>query len=255
MNVAAGKTALVTGAAGGLGGATLDLLRERGWHAVGLDLRAPDGADAFVAVDVSDPAAVAGAVDAVVAEHGGLDAVAHCAGIFRNELTPLHLTSDEAWRATIDVNLTGTFHVARAVLPHLMTSRGALTLISSVGAANPQPGGSVYAASKAGVAALAGAIALEYGGHGVRCNAVCPGYMATAMAAPVLERPHLREALEREIPLQRVSDPVEVARLVAFTLSEDASYLTGQSLTADGGATLTALTTRRDLDRMWRPRE
>lgn len=217
-----------------------------------MDLVRPDDDPEFVVADVSDAAAVESAVAEAVGLVGPLDAVAHCAGIFRNSLSPLHLTSDADWAETVGVNLTGAFHVSRATLPHLVETHGSLVLVSSVGAFNPQPGGAAYSASKAAVAALAGSIALEYGVHGVRCNAVMPGYMSTAMAAPLLERPHLREALEREIPLGRISDPAEVAALIGFLLDPASSYVTGQSITADGGATLTSMTSRRDLDRMWR---
>jgi NAD(P)-dependent dehydrogenase (short-subunit alcohol dehydrogenase family) len=248
------RRVLVSGAGGGLGLATLLLLRENGWHAAGLDLFVPEGLEGpFFACDVTDPAQVEIVVSRLVENWGGLDGLAHCAGIFRNTLTPIHLLSDEDWDATISVNLTGSFVLARAALPHLVRSgSGSIVLVSSIGADSPQPGGGAYAASKAGVAALASAIALEYGIHGVRCNAVLPGYMDTRMAAPVLGRPHLREALEKEIPIPRVADPVEVSRAIAYLLSEAASYVTGHQLRVDGGVSLMSLTTRRDLDRLWR---
>jgi len=252
MSTSAGKVAVVTGAASGLGAATALLLRERGWSVAAMD-RAPqsEDQDAYV-VDVSDPASVKAGVDATLASYGRIDAVAHCAGVFGNSLAPLHLLEDQVWHETIGVNLTGGYLVAKTVLPALLESRGALTFVSSISATYTQPGGAAYAASKAGLVGLANAIAVEYGVRGVRCNSVLPGYMATPMAGPLLERPHLREAIEEEIPLGRVADPREVAEVVAFTLSEGASYLSGHALAVDGAAHLTSMTSRRDSDRLWR---
>ena len=251
MTQSGDQVAIVTGAAGGLGAATAAVLSTRGWTVAGLDRTRPGTKHAY-AVDVTDRDAVDAAVADVVEKWGRIDGVAHCAGIFRNSLAPLHLFDDDAWHETIAVNLTGTYTVAKAVLPALLRTRGALTVVSSISATFTQPGGTAYAASKAGMIGLANAIAVEYGMQGVRCNSVLPGYMATGMAAPLLERPHLREQIEREIPLARVAEPTEVAEVVAFTLSPEASYLSGHSLVVDGAAHLTSMTTRRDNDRMWR---
>lgn len=210
----------------------------------------PEDQESYV-VDVSDPASVKAGVDAVLASHGRIDAVAHCAGVFRNSMAPLHLLEDEVWHETIGVNLTGGYLVAKATLPALLESRGALTMVSSISATFTQPGGSAYAASKAGLLGMVNAMAVEYGPRGVRCNSVLPGYMATPMASPLLERSHLRERIEAEIPLARVADPREVAEVVAFSLSPAASYLSGHALVVDGAAHLTSMTSRRDNDRMW----
>lgn len=245
------KVAIVTGAAGGLGAATAAALSARGWTVAGLDRARPGTTPAYEA-DITDRDAVDAAVADVLERHGRIDGVAHCAGIFRNALAPLHRFDDDAWHETIAVNLTGSYTVAKAVLPALLRSRGALTLVSSISATFTQPGGAAYAASKAGMVGLANAIAVEYGTQGVRCNSVLPGYMATGMAAPLLERPHLRQEIEREIPLTRVAEPAEVAEVVAFTLSPEASYLSGHALVVDGAAHLTSMTSRRDNERMWR---
>ena len=252
MSTSAGKVAVVTGAASGLGAATALLLRERGWSVAAMD-RAPqpDDQESYV-VDVSDPASIKAGVDAALASYGRIDAVAHCAGVFRNAMAPLHLLDDEVWHETIGVNLTGGYLVAKAVLPALLESRGALTFVSSISATFTQPGGTAYAASKAGLVGLSNAIAVEYGTQGVRCNSVLPGYMATPMTGPLLDRPHLREAIEQEIPLGRVAEPREVAQVVAFTISEEASYMSGHAVAVDGAAHLTSMTSRRDNDRLWR---
>src|SRR5688500_5169184 len=216
MSSVPSKVAVVTGAASGLGAATAALLRERGWSVAAMD-RAPqpDDQDSYV-VDVSDPASVKAGVDAALASYGRIDAVAHCAGGFRNSMAPLHLLDDEVWHETIGVNLTGGYLVAKAVLPAPLESRGALTFVSTISATFTHPGGTASAASKAGLVGLSSGIAIEYGSQGVRCNSVLPGYRATPMAGPRLDRPHLREAIEQEIPLGRVPEPREVAQVVAF---------------------------------------
>lgn len=249
---------LVTGSASGLGRATVGLLRAAGATVAGLDVTAAaaagDGTDADVTVraDVTDTAATGAAVAEAAAALGGLDGVALCAGVFHNRLVPTHLLTDEQWDRTLGVNLTGAFHVLRAALPRLMAAGGgAVVAVASTAARVPQPGGTAYAAAKGGVAALSRAVALEYAPHGIRCNAVLPGYMATPMTARALAVPELRAGIERSIPQHRIADPAEVAAVVAFLLSGAASYLTGEEIVVDGGSALTAFTGDDDVDRMW----
>lgn len=253
MGTGSRRVIIVTGAAGGLGAATVATLREEpATTVVAVDrspLQGDDGESA--GVDITDAAAVRHLVEQTLDKHGRLDGVAHCAGIFHQSHAPLHLMEDSAWHETISVNLTGGFNVAKATLPSLMESQGSLTLVSSISSTFAQPGGAAYAASKAGLVGLVNGIALEYGPRGVRCNSVLPGYMDTPMAGPLLTRPHLRAGIESEIPLGRVADPAEVAAVVAFTLSPAASYLNGHALTVDGAAHLTSMTSRRDIERMW----
>ena len=250
----AGKVVLVTGAASGLGRSVAEHMAGRGWTVAGLDRTdAPaPGAALTLAADVRDASEVSAAVERVAGELGGLHAVAGCAGVFRNDLTPLHELSDDAWALHLDVNVTGAFHVVRAALPHLVAARGAVALVASVASRYPQPGGAAYAVSKAGVASLARAIALEYGPRGVRANAVSPGYMDTPMAAPLMSRPHLREAIERELPLRYAAGPEEIAPVIAFLLSDAGRYVTGEEITVDGAGALTGYTSGADIDRMWR---
>lgn len=244
------RTALVTGAASGLGRAVTTVLRQKGWQVVGFDLAACEADHAFE-VDVSDGAAVGAAVAAALAEVGQLDGVAHCAGVFRNTLTPVHSLPDETWAQTIDVNLTGSFNVAKATLPALVERRGAMVLVASTASRHPQPGGVAYAASKAGVRALVEGIALEYAPLGVRACSVSPGYMDTGMTAKVLSREDLRTTIEASIPIGRIADPLEVAEVVAFLLGDGARFLTGQDVMVDGGGALTAYVGPGDVARMW----
>jgi NAD(P)-dependent dehydrogenase (short-subunit alcohol dehydrogenase family) len=250
---------LVTGAASGLGRATVGLLRAGGATVAGVDVHTPDPAgdgtdpDVVLPADVTDAAAVRAAVDEAAAALGGLDGLVLCAGVFHNRLIPTHLLGDEQWDRTLAVNLTGAFSTLRAALPHLVSGGGgAIVVVASTAARVPQPGGAAYAASKAGVAALARTVALEYAVHGIRCNAVLPGYLATPMTAKALSIPDLRAGIERAIPQHRIADPAEVAAVIRFLLSGAASYTTGEEVVVDGGSALTAYTADDDVDRMWR---
>jgi NAD(P)-dependent dehydrogenase (short-subunit alcohol dehydrogenase family) len=176
----------------------------------------------------------------------------HCAGIYPEESVPLHALSPQVWERTLAVNLTGAYAFARAVLPALIQSRGALVLTASGAGEQPQAGAAVYAAAKAGVAALARAAAIEYAHLGVRVNAISPGWMDTAMAAPVLTRQNRRERVERSVPLGRVAASAEVAETVVWLISEAAGYITGQDIVVDGGLGLAAYVEEGDVAAVWR---
>ena len=241
---------LVTGAASGLGRALVGRLSDSGWRVAEFDIREAEGGR-IRQVDVADAGQVQKAVDDVVTELGGLDAAVNCAGVFHNNLSPVHTIDDAAWALPLQVNLTGSFNLARAVLPQLMISRGVLVLVASTAADHPQPGGAAYAASKAGVRALARSVALEYGPRGVRACSVSPGYMRTAMTAKALSRDDIRTTIENSVPLGRTSDPAEVAAVIAFLVGSDAAYLTGSDITVDGGGGLMAYSSPDDIAGMW----
>lgn len=244
------RVALVTGTASGLGKAAVERLQADGWRVAGLDLTGATG-DWVGDVDVTSVEQVTGAVETVVRELGGLDALVHCAGVFRNDLLPVHVIDDATWEGTLRVNLTGSFNVARAALPHLVARQGVVVLVASTAADHVQPGGAAYAASKAGVRSLARSIALEYGSLGVRAISVSPGYMRTGMTEKLLSRPDILAAVEESLPLGRVSDPSEVANAIAFVVGDQSGFLTGEDITVDGGGGLMAYVGAGDVARMW----
>ena len=246
-----GPAALVTGAASGLGRAVVGWLRAAGWRTAGIDLSTVAGADFAAVADITDGDALAGAVAAAVEHLGGLDGAAACAGVNATSFALGHRLPRADWDRLLSVNLTGAFLTAQAVLPHLVSRRGALVIVSSVSAHHPLPGAGHYSAAKAGVVALTRSLALEYAAAGVRVNSVAPGYMDTPMSSPVLGRENLRRRIEETIPLGRIAEPGDVAEVVGWLLTPGARYLTGQDVTVDGGLGLSTYSSRALIDRLW----
>lgn len=244
----AGRTALVTGGGRGLGRAiAVECAREGAWVAVGYRRRAEEARAALAAVrdaggdgelcafDVREAAEVERAVAALLASRGRIDAVVNCAGVARdNHFARMTL---EEWDDVMRTNLHGCVHVTRAVVRSMMAAGGgAVVNVASVAGMRASPGQANYAASKGAVLALTATLAAELGPSRVRVNALVPGLIAAGMVARV--DPREIERRRERIPLGRLGEASEVGRAAVFLLSDDASYVTGQSLVVDGGLSL-----------------
>jgi len=245
----AGKSALVTGAASGIGRATVERLLDDGATVVGVDVappaEPPSGAFRFVAGDVRDEEAMAAAVAAAVEAGGRLDGVVNAAGVAG--AGPVHALDRAEWDRVLSINLTGTYVVARAALAQMLAQeptpageRGALVTLASIEGLEGTAGGSVYNASKGGVVLLTRNMAIDYGPSGIRANAVCPGFIATPMTDIIFAMEGMEavaDGYRTEHALRRIGRPDEVAAAATWLLSEDASFVTGAAIPVDGGYT------------------
>lgn len=238
-----GHRVIVTGGGAGIGAATAHLLAERGAVVAVLDrdeaaagqVAESVGGHAFT-VDVADPGATTDAVERAVEALGGLTDVVANAGMGLNK--PLHRYTDDEWRLVTGVNLDGTFHTLRAAIPLLLEGGGGnVVTVASLNASRPLQGEGPYSAAKAGVVNLTRTLALEYAPD-IRANCVSPGMVDTALTSIITTDPELTAVAEAGTPLARIGRPDDVAALIAFLCSDAASYLTGQELVLDGGASL-----------------
>jgi glucose 1-dehydrogenase len=231
--------ALVTGGADGIGKAIAARLTQEGARAVVLD-RDPTDVPYAVVGDVTDPDAVAAAIDEAVGRHGGLDIVVNNAGVTAYS-SFLDLPVEE-WEHVHRTNLTGTFLVSQAAARRMLElepmPRSIVNLASVEGrrvvarSGHPQVH---YSSSKAAIEHLTRALAVELAPHGIRVNAVCPGLVRTRFTERALADPETRDWLLARIPLRRPGEPEDVAAAAAFLASDDAAYMTGTALVVDGG--------------------
>ena len=234
------RISVVTGAIQGIGKAISTRLLEEGDIVIGLDLNEEAGASLekeldrfeFLAANVANFDQVQQAIDAIIGRHGRIDNLVCNAGITRDQLL-LRMTERD-WNDVLSVNLTGTYNCIRAAARQFVKQRGgAIVAISSVVGQTGNASQANYAASKAGIIALCQSVAKELGGRGIRANAVAPGFIETEMTAKLPEE--VRKAYLERIPLRRPGTPEDVAAVVCFLLSEQASYITGQVLGLNGG--------------------
>lgn len=242
----AGRSVLITGAGSGIGAATCRLFAAEGAAVTALD-RDGDAAGRVaaevdgraVACDVRDSEAMTVAVHEAAAAMGGLTDLVNNAGV--GTAKPLLSYTDKEWALLIGVNLTGTFNGIRAAAP-IMVEAGGGSIVNnaSLTGIRPTRGEGPYSAAKAGVLNLTQTAAVELA-PSVRVNAVAPGMIHTPLTAIVVENEAWRTAAESGTPLGRVGEAEEVARVIAFLASDDASYVTGQTIVVDGGSVLPSL--------------
>ena len=239
------QTVIITGAGSGIGWATAQRFLAEGAHVVAVDKRAERLAALrdemaserleVATADVSVPSQVAEAVHYAVAQKGVVHHVVNSAGEFcAGDFVDSDLSQ---YRHVMSTNVDGLVYVCRATLPWLLQSGGSITNVSSVSGLAADWGLAFYNASKAAISNLTRSLALEYGGRGVRVNAVTPCVTRTPMTHHSLSVPAVREAFASRIPLGRAAEPHEVAAAIAFLASNDASFITGVNLPVDGGLT------------------
>lgn len=238
------RKAVVTGAGSGIGRVIALTLAGKGAavavvdvnldaaRSVASEIEAAGGAAAAFAVDVSDADAVAAAMKEVAEALGGLDILVNNAGITRDNL--LIRMSPDDWDLVLKVNLKGAFNCTRAAVRPMMSTRwGRIVNIASVIGQVGNVGQANYAASKAGLIALTKTTAREFASRNITANAIAPGFIQTPMTDSLPEK--VRESLAEKILLKRLGTPEDVANLVAFLVSDDADYITGQTINVDGG--------------------
>lgn len=248
-----GKIVLVTGAAGGIGQAICARLIEEGMKVIACDLNeeglqdvvgnlSEDGAEIYsLVLDITDSNAVNEAIDKVIKEHGTINVLVNNAGW--DVAKPFLETDPDFWEKVISINLVGPLNLHRAVLPHMVKNGGGKVVnIASDAGRVGSSGESVYSACKGGIIAFTKTIARECARQGVRANTVCPGPTDTALLRSFVGDGEfgqkIYDGLKRAIPLKRLGQPDDIPGIIAFLSSDDANFITGQTISVSGGLTM-----------------
>jgi len=234
-----GRVALVTGGSRGIGAAISQALQAAGCTVAANYAGNDEAAAKFTAEtgirtykwNVADYAASAAGIAAVEAELGPIDIVVANAGITRD--APFHKMTPDQWKAVVDTNLTGVFNTVHPVWPGMRERKfGRVVVISSINGQKGQFGQVNYAATKAGDLGIVKSLAQEGARFGITANAVCPGYIATEMVMAVPEK--VRDSIIAGIPAGRLGEPGEIARCVAFLVADEAGFINGSTISANG---------------------
>jgi len=236
------KKALITGASRGIGKAIADMFLAEGAEVWGLGTKEPadlaervkaaNGKLHWIAADVGDLAKIESVIDAALKESGGFDILVNNAGITKDGLSFRMGLAD--WQKVIDINLSGTFLVARTVGRDMIRKKaGSIINMASVVGIHGNGGQANYAASKAGVIGVTKSLAQEVASRGIRVNAIAPGYISTDMTDALPEG--AKEKLMDHIPLKRLGQPEDIAEMALFLASDASTYITGQVISVDGG--------------------
>jgi 2-hydroxycyclohexanecarboxyl-CoA dehydrogenase len=246
MRGLAGKVVLITGAGRGMGRAFAQRLTEEGARVAVTDIDEKsaletaaelDGAAGF-RLDITDAAEVAATADEIAGALGAVDALVNNAGW--DQLSPFLDTDEDLWDRIIDINLRGPIRMTKAVLPGMVERRGGrIVNISSDAGRVGSTGEAVYSACKAGIIGFSKTVAREVARYGITVNSICPGPTETPLLESMVgDHEKLIESLKRGIPLGRLGAPDDVAGAVAFMVSDDAGFITGQTLSVSGGLTM-----------------
>ncbi len=245
-----GRTALVTGSGRGIGAATamrfaaedamvvISDLDPEPAEAVAAQIRSQGRQAVAVACDVTDRHSVEALVDRAVKEFGSLDILVTCAGILRDNL--IHKMTDSDWDLVVDTHLKGTFLCAQVAQRTMVPARRGKMVFLSSNSALGNRGQVNYSAAKAGIQGMARTLAIELGPFSINVNAVAPGFIETRMTQAVAERTgieyeELKRAAAERTPLRRIGRPEDIAGVISFLCSDDASFVTGQTIYATGG--------------------
>jgi NAD(P)-dependent dehydrogenase (short-subunit alcohol dehydrogenase family) len=241
-------TIVVTGGGSGIGRAAAQRAAREGARVAVLDRHAENAAATVGLIgeaaraypcDVGDEASVAGAVTDAIDDLGRITGIVTAAGIFHGpDLQPAHQVNVDDFVEVLRVNLVGTFAAIKFALPSLIDGGGAIVTIASTAAIRGHGYGAGYTASKGGVDALTRLLALQYGPQGVRANCICPGGVDTPMTGGTFATDEAKARAARRVPLGRYAQPEDIGDVAVFLLSEDARYLTGQTVPVEGGATI-----------------